>query len=221
MNDELCPFCKELQFGFEKKYYNDSNEKFEHSRILTETDHWVVIPTLGSFIEGYILIINKHHYRSLYDCPLNQKNELLNLMKSIEILFEKVYGKNNIFFEHGTISGPVSTNSVEHVHIHMLPFNNILWPQIQYKYNFNFFETNTIVDIDSIIVKQKLNSYILFGDTNNQVYLIDSTHNNYPPQFMRRILSDYFCKAEQWNWKEHYFIDNMLKTYKSLFKDFK
>ena len=40
-----CPFCKELEKGY--------NDIIKRSRIIAETENFIVFPTTGGFIENY------------------------------------------------------------------------------------------------------------------------------------------------------------------------
>lgn len=47
-----CPFCKELEKGY--------NDIIKRSRIIAETENFIVFPTTGGFIENYQLIVTKN-----------------------------------------------------------------------------------------------------------------------------------------------------------------
>lgn len=94
------------------------------SRFLLETDNWYAIPTMGSLTVGYILLVTKQHYLSLANLDSNLFFEMLNLKKSVEDFLFKKLGMHCIAFEHGTTNSySTGANSVDHVHLHILPFS--------------------------------------------------------------------------------------------------
>lgn len=101
------------------------------SRFLLETDNWYAIPTMGSLTVGYILLVTKQHYLSLANLDSNLFFEMLNLKKSVEDFLFKKLGMHCIAFEHGTTNSySTGANSVDHVHLHILPFSRPVWNEI-------------------------------------------------------------------------------------------
>lgn len=211
-----CAFCNEIKYGLniDNKIYNSLQNCFGNSRILYKTSKWNLLPSLGSFLEGYLLAVLKTHNNSLYYCTSAEKKELNDLSVLIEHIFLKKYNKNLIFFEHGNVIGNNSSNSINHTHIHFIPLNKSIWEYINTKYKLVYYEINNIVDINSIIEKYKICDYMLFRDINRKIYLIDSTNNSYPSQFFRIVLCDFFKYENSiWDWHTNYFIDTMYETF--------
>lgn len=217
-----CPFCEEYKCGLDidTPLYNTLKERFGNSRTIFQSDSWYVIPSLGGFVNGYLLAVNKNHYRSLYECPVNQQFELVNIINETKAVFENSYDMNLLFFEHGNISKKTSTNSIDHIHIHLLPFKHSFWGEMNKMYNFDFYKIDSIECINYMIEKNNIASYILFGDTDDKIYLIDTTNKDYPSQFLRIVLSEYLKMDKSWNWKNHYFVDKMYETYADLCSSF-
>ncbi len=218
-----CSFCSEQKYGLDidDSIYNLLRDQFGKSRVLYHTNSWYLIPSLGSFTEGYLLSVLKHHRSSLYNCTAKEKEELFLIIKKIEDVFQEKYNKNFVFFEHGNIKGGLHLNSVDHIHIHFIPYDYCIWSQLYNTYHFKYYIVDSLDMITSIVDKQQIHSYILFCDTDHQMYLIDSSSNDYPSQFFRKVLCDLLShKKDVWNWRENYFIDTMYKTYLTLFDSF-
>ena len=120
-----CSFCN-LDFN-----------KIENT-IIYETESFRVIPSVGAFIDGYVLIVTKEHMSSLAELNDEQKKEYQNLVFKISEIFKKVYGKTPILFEHGTpdIHNSMSANSIIHAHSHIVNFKFENEKEILEKYNF-------------------------------------------------------------------------------------
>ena len=83
----------------EKKFYTSDF----YNQILFETDNFTVKPSLGSFVEGWLLIVPKKHYISLgsMDDPTLFK-ELNSLINKIGEIVQKEYG-DYVIFENGSL----------------------------------------------------------------------------------------------------------------------
>jgi len=88
--------------------------------ILYEDETAYVMPSLGQFVEGYLLLINKDHR----ECVAEATNDQFRRVKAgIEDALSEVYG-THCFFEHGRVGNCYqrSTNRIcFHAHLHCLP----------------------------------------------------------------------------------------------------
>ena len=53
----------------------------EDENLLLETENFYVVPTIGGFVEGYLLLISKEHLGSLAEIKKSQIEEFENLKK--------------------------------------------------------------------------------------------------------------------------------------------
>ena len=92
-------------------------------RLLCETPHFFVMPTLGSFgREGYLLIVTKEHFLGFGMLPPSFFPELNELVRDIRKLVQAEYGKSPLIFEHGPrIGEEESGQSIDHAHLHVIP----------------------------------------------------------------------------------------------------
>lgn len=91
------------------------------NRPLMESANFAVIPSLGSLIEGWLLIVPRSHYLSAAHFPKALVEELDIVKREVSDALLDVYGWV-CFFEHGP-SAPQSTTgcSVDHAHVHAVP----------------------------------------------------------------------------------------------------
>ena len=89
MRDKIyeCPFC------------NIDKTKLVNT-ILDETNYFYITPSLGSLIEGYILITTKRHVNSMSELTIDEMEEYKILIKKYREVFKKIYQKYPIVFEH-------------------------------------------------------------------------------------------------------------------------
>ena len=194
MND--CIFCN-LDF-----------DKVENT-VICETQNFRVIPTVGSLIEGYVLIVTKNHINSLSELTREQKIEYENLVSEILQVFQKVYGRTPILFEHGTpnIQNSMSATSIIHAHSHIVNFNFKNESEILEKYNF------TPIRNFKDVKKENYIYYVSDNETKYVSYNFDSIS-----QLMRILIANEIDKGEQYNWRKFDFKENIV-TMLNKFKD--
>lgn len=210
---KICPFCSEHSGKRDNQFYMSIGRQIGcKSRILLETDNWYAIPTMGSLTVGYILLVTKQHYLSLANLDSNLFFEMLNLKKSVEDFLFKKLGMHCIAFEHGTTNSySTGANSVDHVHLHILPFSRPVWNEIIK----NIPETtvNTVKSYNDLFEVWKKNipdTYLLFQDLDQKLYYI-SDSSNMPSQLFRKCLAPYLG-ANCWDWRSESYSNNILKT---------
>ena len=78
---------------------NISNKRIENT-ILYESERFVVIPTLGQFIPGWLMVVSKDHFRCAGVHSNDELLELSWLITKVRKVIEKSFG-SSIVFEHG------------------------------------------------------------------------------------------------------------------------
>lgn len=208
-----CPFCEEYLHPNVSQFYVEIGKKIGcESRVLLETEHWYVIPTLGSLTVGYVLLVAKEHHLSLANLSKELLGEMLQLKKNVEELLYNKLGMHCLSFEHG-VTNAVSkgANSVDHVHVHILPFPKPIWQNIVFDIPQVHFEVvSSYTELFSNWQKKTPNSYLLFQDTDQAIYYFPDA-SNMPSQLFRKCLAPYL-KADHWDWHNETYSNNITKT---------
>ncbi|MBQ4558632.1 MAG: HIT domain-containing protein [Clostridia bacterium] len=177
--------------------------------IIEETNNFIITPTKGSLVVGYLLIIPKKHITSMNELDNMQKSELKELINKYRLLFYNIFGRYPIFFEHGTSINDInnSASSITHAHLHIVNHNfknekNILRDMFFNNVNeTKFFENN-----------QK--SYISYISPNLDYYI---TYNyEAKSQQMRLYVAEDLNISDQYDWKSANFNENIINTIKLL-----
>ena len=93
-----CAYCAFVEWGADNfKGRNIGN------RILFESKNFVVFPTIGQIVEGYLLIAPKKHFISIAAIPKSMFSELEKLQKKVRAVLEENYS-TPLFFEHRPLS---------------------------------------------------------------------------------------------------------------------
>jgi ATP adenylyltransferase len=109
-----CCFCPNLVSARTPDFWN---------KALLETANFVAIPSLGSLVEGWLLIVPKKHFICMGALPVELLGELRRTKDAVASALMRRYGEV-CAFEHG----PHSSNrqigcGVDHAHLHILPLD--------------------------------------------------------------------------------------------------
>lgn len=214
-----CPFCSELSTPKNSLYYIAIGQYAGlDSRVLLETENWYAIPTLGCLTVGYVLLVCKQHYLSLANLNDSLWDEMLELKEKVERIIWQELGMPCIAFEHGVTSQDYSgANSVDHIHLHILPFHEKAWNLIPKKALPDTFQIiRGYSDLRRHWQSAFPNTYLLFQDIDRSIYYSDDIADA-PSQLFRRYLAP-LLNVDKWNWKEEYYKDNILQTIALFYK---
>lgn len=213
-----CCFCKEYADPSQSQFFAEIGKQIGCvSRILVETDNWYVVPTMGSLTVGYVLLVCKQHYLSLANIDRKLYLEMLNLKTSIESVLFRQLGLHCLTFEHGTSNPSIKgANSVDHVHVHVLPFKRPIWQDVaSVMPNTNFEVVNNYEELYTGWQNKPPDTYLLFQDVDQKIYYI-SDASNMPSQMFRKCLAPHLG-MDCWDWRRENYSDNMVRTM-NLFK---
>ncbi|MBW2996603.1 HIT domain-containing protein [Candidatus Woesearchaeota archaeon] len=185
-------------------------KKEDYNRVIKETDNFFTIPTLGQFVEGYLLIIPKNHYTCFGALPDNLLKEYSILKKEIGEIYELVYEKP-IYFEHG----PPDSNKrggccVDHAHMHVIPKNINLVPEIARHFN-----VQKLKYITELRTKYRNGAnYLFFENTEGEMYACDV--DLVPSQYLRQVIAIKLGMNDKWDWRQYPFFHNIKKCQERL-----
>ena len=186
-----------------KCIFCDIDHSIIENTIIEETEYFYILPTLGSLVDGYILIVTKRHINSMSELNENELIEYKNIIEKYKNLFKKIYNKTPIVFEHGTPNqnSEMKANSVTHAHTHIVNINFSNENEILEKYNFK--KINDFKEIN------KNTNYIKYI-SNNKIYIT----YNFPSvsQLMRILIAEELNYKDKFDWKKERFDENIIST---------
>lgn len=107
-----CRFCA--------RYASASSFREPWDQRLLETEHFVVVPTKGALIPGWLLIVPREHSLA-FSATTENVDELESLLADTCDLVGKTFGVPTIF-EHGaTKPGTHFGCGIDHAHLHVAP----------------------------------------------------------------------------------------------------
>lgn len=196
-----CDFCSEIQ-NQDSDIFNGIYSKLNiKSRIVGENDMFVVLPTIGQLFKYSLLILPKQHIESMSQLDKAGIESLTDIFKKTKEKLS-VYGKV-VAFEHGAHKKTEGSCGIYHAHIHIMPLPSDLDLS-------SFFYPDSIVKKydslnDCYSDLRKSSQYLMTINTNGSLYAVDITNNShqYPSQFFRKKLVEYYNLNRHWDWREY------------------
>ncbi|MFC2132280.1 hypothetical protein ACFLRG_00630 [Bacteroidota bacterium] len=182
--------------------------------IINETANFIVIPTIGQFIEGWLLIISKYHQISSICHSNSELTELEDLIDSTRKIIELNYG-STIIFEHGPAMDSKINGGccIDHTHIHIAPYSN----KLVFRSNIGHksIKINNLAEIKKNVSPNQ--GYLLWGfPSTDEYYNLTILNSSIPRQYLRKVLAASCDMQDFWNWREYPFYLNIYNTIKRL-----
>ncbi len=205
-----CRYCEEFEQGAIKIEKQDLG-----NCVLFESKNFVVFPSLGQIVEGYLLIAPKKHFISMGGIPANLYPELERVRKKVKKVLTKHYGAA-LFFEHGPISQTKKGGCcVEHAHFHAVPAKMDIFKDLAQ--HFRYTKINSYKSLKQQFLKGI--PYLFLEDNSGQRYLFPISIP-IPSQYIRKIIAKKIGDPNRWDWKTCLGLAELKKTVKKLKKAF-
>jgi len=204
-----CTFCAELSSGSDRAQWNQP---------LAETDHLVVVPSLGSLVAGWVLIVPKEHHLSMGAMPIELQNEVDALEQRIKELLHLEYRKPVVAFEHGPSAAKHGTGcGVDHAHLHLVPTDcDVLrhaLPLVPGSTRWSFCGEDNGWAARTQAYKDGQDYLYLRPDGEEGIV---GVCGDFGSQIFRRAISIYLGKEGEFNWRAYPRIEIVLKTIERL-----
>jgi diadenosine tetraphosphate (Ap4A) HIT family hydrolase len=187
-----CVFC--TKFGVSP---NDKVDWFDQE--LSTIGDFVVVPGLGAFFDGYVMIVPRFHYSNLSILSDVDTNHFLQAKELTKATISNIFG-NVILFEHGGSTSGMGGGCVEHAHLHIMSLgtqNREISLADDVKAAIGLTKTDTpFLDAKSLISRGK--PYLILEDIDGLSYVGDAS--NLPGQFMRRIIAKKIGIPDIWDY---------------------
>jgi len=204
-----CPFCAELEGDPETVFSEMMGERLS-SRVVYEDEHFVVMPPLGEFMEGGLLLLSRKHLISFAHLPAPLFEHLERLMQAIGRVLRQRYGVPPLFFEHGPApEWSKGVCCVDHAHINIFPAAVRLHPQLSERMNFPL---PALAGLTRLQRSEFGYLFIQENDGSRRVY----DGQLVPTQFVRRLVASAIGCPDRWHWRDFPGRDQLLATFNAL-----
>jgi len=190
--------------------------------ILFTGQNFYIVLSLGQIIEGYSLICTKFHRSCCGDIPIEQIDEFEKNKNLVKKVFEKVYNKKMIFYEHGQTGVCMRhlidnmQNHCYHVHLHALLVEVDIFDLIKEKIP-NYIRITNFRELTEIRNK-KLNggAYLFYENNKEEKFIFPAEGIKLPQQFLRRCIASRIGKPHLFDWEHHIGWRKLASGYKKL-----
>jgi diadenosine tetraphosphate (Ap4A) HIT family hydrolase len=108
-----CRFCRKFSPNAAEVELND--------RVLFESPNFVAIPTVGSILPGWLLIVPRQHFLCIGAFTSELMREFVSFRDEVAFALGRAFGPV-AFFEHGPSTPCTSIGcGVDHAHLHLVP----------------------------------------------------------------------------------------------------
>lgn len=171
--------------------------------IIHETKNFLWMPGLGSFVEGYSLLLAKKHLLNTGALDVTEIEELKSLIIIARDFFSKVYNQKIVLFEHGAVKDSYAGGCINHHHMHLLPTNLSGVPEILLKN----FKHDIIDDIQDLVSYSSQDiPYLYYESIEERKYVFRV--EILPKQYLRQVVAAEL-EVDDWDWRIHPYLDNI------------
>jgi len=201
-----CPFCRELQSG----RLPDSCDADIGSRILHETNRFVVMADISPLVPGHVMIVPKAHILCYGAVEANARDEFSGIVNATRTILREHYGPS-VVLEHGTSSLEPVADHVTHAHLHIVPAAIDIRDSLV---NFNTTTIASLSDLSNWAARDE--AYVYFESCAGERVVADRIAD-IPRLFIRREVAKRVGVPDPlWDWRRHMLSDNLRSTVETL-----
>ena len=176
---------------------------------LIELPNFMVLPSLGALVEGWVLIVPKKHFLSLATLPDSLTFEMRGLQRMLCERLQRIYGPVAAF-EHGPAAEQRTVGcGVDHAHMHIVPVDFDLSVAVApYLPPGSTWSEATVTDCR--IAVQEGDDYLYLEQPLGRPRIV--RHGNLGSQLFRRAIASHLGVPDDFNWRNNPQIENVDKT---------
>jgi ATP adenylyltransferase len=196
-----CRLCAEMKVPARREPWNEP---------LIETENFVVIPSVGALVEGWVLLVPKQHRISMGALPIEKRNEAQEVEHRTRAILRRLYEKPIVGFEHGPSAEQHGTGcGVDHAHLHLLPLDCDLLtyvrpfvsPSIDWKgCNWEDLAQAYAAGLDYLYIRQEGKPALL------------AVCQDFGSQVFRKAVASFLSMDSQFNWRDYPQIETVART---------
>lgn len=195
-----------LPIRLEKLRFNSSHF---YDRAIRETAHFVAVPSLGGFVEGWTLVVPKGPLLNLSQLPEELRGEFECFVDDVRSLVEGRYGETSLF-EHGPrMSGSLMGCGVDQAHLHIVPVSFEAAPSVAGE---RVEWSASDASLPSALGAE--GGDYLWVMTRSGAYI--SRPDEATSQYFRRAIAQHIGLSDSWDYKRNPSLETVAQTYNSL-----
>jgi diadenosine tetraphosphate (Ap4A) HIT family hydrolase len=201
-----CPFCRELQSGRLPDFVDANID----SRILHETNRFVVMADISPLVPGHVMIVPKAHILCYGAVEDSAQDEFSGLVNAVRTILREHYGPS-VILEHGTSSLDPVADHVTHAHLHIVPAAIDIRDSLL---NFNTTTIASLSDLSHWAARDE--AYIYFESCAGERIVADRIFDIKRLFIRSEIARRIGLPDPLWDWRRHILSDNLRSTVETL-----
>jgi ATP adenylyltransferase len=199
-----CRFCRTLRDGSPGEL------------CVLADDTFVAWVSAGALVEGHLLIVPRRHVLNLRALTSSEKEHLGRFSERTQRLLARHYVAPSMF-EHGpACPGTAVGCSVDHAHLHLVPFGSSLVEAALTDYGELPWQP-VEGGIGSWLAGRGREPYLAVQDPDMRTIVASS--DVIPSQALRRTVALRTGRSEEWNWRDHLNRKAMTRTAETLLSE--
>jgi diadenosine tetraphosphate (Ap4A) HIT family hydrolase len=172
------------------------------------------MPSIGALTAGHVLVCPKEHARSIAAASSQAASDVEAIAEKCREELRQSRRLPVHAFEHGSsATGERVACSVEHAHLHLVPADVEIRPQLHSLAEWHSLEPST----EAIRLMAEGREYLAYEAPDGE-RLLAVTDSGFPSQLLRQVLAAALGKPTKWNWREHparFEIDETIALFQS------
>ena len=204
---KACDFC---QIGNLK----ETPQNLIWNTVLFQTANFVAVPTIGSLVEGWLLIATKRHYICMGALDKGLADELCDFKRLVTNALQDCYG-DVATFEHGPSQEQLAVGcGVDHAHLHIVPTRCSLRSAVAPLYDDPLIwnEVTEVHNPSAFFHAGK--DYLYVEQENDGEYIL--ANSGIKSQSFRRVIAQYVGVPDHYNWREYPCFDKTASTVQTI-----
>jgi inosine/xanthosine triphosphate pyrophosphatase family protein/diadenosine tetraphosphate (Ap4A) HIT family hydrolase len=204
-----CPFCAEFEDDGLNTFATLMGDRLP-CRVVYEDEHFVVMPPLGEFMEGGLLLLTREHIPSLAHLPAAQFDHLERLLRAIQQALVKRWGVSPVVFEHGPAPDwSKGVCCVDHAHLNIFPAAVEVHSHLAGRMHLSVGSLSELARL-----RRAEFGYLFVEENDGARRAYDG--RDVPTQLVRRIITAQLGFPERWHWRDYLGRDELIATCNAL-----
>lgn len=167
------------------------------------TENVVVVPGLGAFDRGYLLLIPRRHYTSMAALPDELWAESVAVKETVRRVLRKTFLAPTTIFEHGAGVSGMAGACIEHAHWHILPGSVALVSELR--------KDHVVYEVDVSSLRAIPPSSYLFVEESSSV-MHAARVTALPGQYLRRTVASLLGRPQEWDYLVYPGLEHIRST---------
>lgn len=176
---------------------------------LLESPNFVVLPSVGALVEGWVLLVPKAHVICMGALSESLGIEMQQVKHTVYRMLQEAYG-NVSSFEHGPTTAKRRVGcGVDHAHLHLVPVEFSLRAAVNpFLPEGVAWSTAGLKECRNAFARGE--DYLYFEQTNSAGQI--ATHKDLGSQLFRRAIAKQIGRPSEFDWREYPQLPNVKLT---------